>query len=162
MFGNLSGAHFNPAVSLAFAIFRPSEMKVGELFAFIVAQYIGATLGLGILGLFYNGVITQYEDDLGLPYRGEDSISPFRLYWANGMDEPYAFVTEFWGTFMLTMNVFFLTSDKMKSQFSTKNGVFFPIYIGVILCLLINVIGILTGCGEWIRIVSATCTLKLD
>ena len=149
MFGNLSGAHFNPAISIAFALFRPSEMKLTELFGFIVAQYVGGILGVGMIATFYRNSISQYEDDYGLPYRGEGSIGPLALYWADGLNEGDAFLAEFWGSFVLSMNVFFLTSERMKTQFSSKNGVFFPIYIGVILYLLINVIGFLTGCGKY-------------
>ena len=148
MFGNLSGAHFNPAVSFAFALFRPSEMPLREFTSFAVAQYIGSTLGIGIVFLFYQGTITQYEDDNGYSRRGEGSVGPLALYWADGMDEGSAVCSELWGTFILTMNIFFLTTKKMKEQFSSGKGVFFPIYIGVILLMLINVIGALTGCGK--------------
>ena len=43
MFGNLSGAHFNPAISLAFAMIRPSEMPIKELVGFVIALVLNAT-----------------------------------------------------------------------------------------------------------------------
>lgn len=43
VFGPLSGAHFNPAVTLAFAIRR--EIPPGEAMLYVVAQIIGGLLG---------------------------------------------------------------------------------------------------------------------
>ncbi len=146
MFGNLSGAHFNPAISLAFAMIRPSEMPIKELVGFVIAQYVGAILGVGFIAMYYQGIITQYENDLNLPYRGKDSIQPLALYWADGMHEGTAFLSELWATFMLSMNIFFLTTARMKKQFSLGNGIFFPVYIGIVLYMLINIIGAPTGC----------------
>ena len=44
IFGPLSGAHFNPAVSLAFAIRR--ELRWSMAGAYVVAQLVGAVLGV--------------------------------------------------------------------------------------------------------------------
>ena len=44
IFGPISGAHFNPAVTLAFAIRR--ELSVGIALAYLVAQVAGALLGV--------------------------------------------------------------------------------------------------------------------
>src|SRR3712207_2295978 len=39
----LSGAHLNPAVSLAFALLRPKSFSPSRLFPYWTAQLIGAT-----------------------------------------------------------------------------------------------------------------------
>jgi glycerol uptake facilitator-like aquaporin len=44
IFGPLSGAHFNPAVSIAFALRR--ELPWTEVAAYIAAQLIGAIIGV--------------------------------------------------------------------------------------------------------------------
>jgi glycerol uptake facilitator-like aquaporin len=44
IFGPISGAHFNPAVTLAFAVRR--ELSVGRAFAYVAAQVSGAVLGV--------------------------------------------------------------------------------------------------------------------
>jgi glycerol uptake facilitator-like aquaporin len=44
VFGPVSGAHFNPAVSLVFAIRR--ELSVGRFAQYVVAQVVGAILGV--------------------------------------------------------------------------------------------------------------------
>jgi glycerol uptake facilitator-like aquaporin len=43
MFGPISGAHFNPAVSLVFAMLR--ELSVNRLLLYVVAQTLGAVVG---------------------------------------------------------------------------------------------------------------------
>ena len=44
MLGPISGAHFNPAVTLVFALRR--EIAIGEALAFVVAQVSGGVLGV--------------------------------------------------------------------------------------------------------------------
>ena len=44
VFGPLSGAHFNPAVTLAFAIRR--ELPAAEAAAYVALQFVGAVLGV--------------------------------------------------------------------------------------------------------------------
>ncbi|WBY07095.1 aquaporin family protein [Sphingomonas sp. 7/4-4] len=44
MFGPVSGAHFNPAVTLAFLLRREVEWRVAALY--VVAQFVGAVLGV--------------------------------------------------------------------------------------------------------------------
>lgn len=48
--GNISGSHINPAVSIAMLI--DGRMKIGEFFGYIVAQFVGATAGAGLLAAF--------------------------------------------------------------------------------------------------------------
>ena len=45
--GNISGCHINPAVSLAMLISK--KMSVKDFIGYIVAQYLGATAGAGLL-----------------------------------------------------------------------------------------------------------------
>lgn len=47
--GHISGAHFNPAVTIAFALFRHFPVKQVPLY--IMAQMVGAILGSGTLYL---------------------------------------------------------------------------------------------------------------
>lgn len=46
LFGNVSGAHFNPAVSLAMALAKQLTLK--ETAGYIAAQFLGALLGVAI------------------------------------------------------------------------------------------------------------------
>lgn len=52
--GHLSGAHFNPAVSVAFVLARHFPLR--ELPAYLIGQVGGATLGAGALWLLFGEV----------------------------------------------------------------------------------------------------------
>ena len=51
IFGPLSGAHFNPAVTLAFVIQK--EIGVGEAVAYVLSQVLGAVAGVVIAHLMF-------------------------------------------------------------------------------------------------------------
>ena len=53
-FGNISGGHANPAVSLAMAIRKDITWK--EFFVYSLAQVLGAFIGSGLLALIFWGV----------------------------------------------------------------------------------------------------------
>jgi aquaporin NIP len=57
--GHISGAHFNPAVTLAFAIAR--HFPIREVIAYWVAQFIGALPAVGLLSVLINGSPTFGE-----------------------------------------------------------------------------------------------------
>lgn len=48
--GNVSGCHINPAVSIAMLVSR--KMTVKEFLAYVVAQFLGALAGAGLLAYF--------------------------------------------------------------------------------------------------------------
>jgi MIP family channel proteins len=53
-FGHISGAHFNPAVTLAFVMVR--HFPVRRLIGYWIAQLLGATLAAGCLRLLFGNV----------------------------------------------------------------------------------------------------------
>jgi MIP family channel proteins len=53
-FGHVSGAHFNPAVTLAFVLTR--HFSVRRLIGYWIAQLLGATLAAGCLRLLFGNV----------------------------------------------------------------------------------------------------------
>jgi len=53
-FGHISGAHFNPAVTLAFVLTR--HFPVRQLVGYWTAQFLGATLAAGCLWLLFGDV----------------------------------------------------------------------------------------------------------
>lgn len=59
MLGPLSGAHFNPAVSLVFALRR--ELPVAVMVAFIVVQVIGAIAGTWVAHLMFDVDVLQFS-----------------------------------------------------------------------------------------------------
>ncbi len=57
VFGPLSGAHFNPAVSIAFALRR--ELSWPDMAAYIVVQIIGGVIGVWIAHLMFELPLLQ-------------------------------------------------------------------------------------------------------
>ena len=62
MFGPLSGAHFNPAVTLVFAARR--ELGAGTALAYIAVQVIGAVLGVWTAHLMFGEAVLQVSAKL--------------------------------------------------------------------------------------------------
>lgn len=54
VFGHISGAHLNPAVTICAVILEVIEPKM--LFVYIPAQVLGATMGFGILKVLFSQV----------------------------------------------------------------------------------------------------------
>ena len=57
VFGSLSGAHFNPVVSLVMAFRR--ELSAADLLAYIAAQLVGAALGVWLAHVMFDVSILQ-------------------------------------------------------------------------------------------------------
>lgn len=156
---NVSGAHLNPAVSLAFAIFRRPEFSVRLLPVYWAAQLAGAVLaGLSVLAIF-GPFISRFEAANQL-VRGEAgsqrSAMVFGEYFPNpdiygtgeaatGLISPAgaAFVEGF-GTAILVLVIFSLT-DRRNAGLSTKNMT--PLLIGFTVAALISLFAPLTQAG---------------
>lgn len=156
---NVSGAHLNPAVSLAFAIFRRSDFSFRMLPLYWTAQLLGAVLaGVTVLAVF-SPFIVRFESDNGI-VRGEAgsqlSAMMFGEYFPNpamygtGPDAAAlispagaAFVEGF-GTAILALVIFSLT-DRRNAGLSTKNMT--PLLIGFTVAALISLFAPLTQAG---------------
>ena len=156
---NVSGAHLNPAVSLAFAIFRRSDFSFRMLPLYWSAQLIGAILaGVTVLAVF-SPFIVRFESDNGI-VRGETgsqlSAMMFGEYFPNpamygtGPDAAAlispagaAFVEGF-GTAILALVIFSLT-DRRNAGLSTRNMT--PLLIGFTVAALISLFAPLTQAG---------------
>lgn len=60
--GHISGAHFNPAVTIAFASTKRFPLK--QVPAYVAAQVFGSTLASGTLRLIFNGKHNQFVGTL--------------------------------------------------------------------------------------------------
>ena len=158
--GAVSGAHLNPAVSLAFAIFRPRDFPVRLLVPYWLAQLLGAFLaGLTVL-MLYSSFIRNFEEQHGLE-RGDPgsqlSTMMFGEYFPNpgmvGIDEgARALITplgaaavEAIGTGILVMMIFALV-DRRNSSLTAKYLA--PVFIGLTVAMLISMLAPLTM-GGW-------------
>ena len=80
--GPVSGAHFNPAVTLAF--FMRREIELGEAILFVIVQIIGCVVGAWLAHLMFELPILQLAetDRSGLPKIISESAATFALVFA--------------------------------------------------------------------------------
>ncbi len=155
----ISGAHLNPAVSLAFAIFRRREFPFRRMLAYWGAQLAGAVLaGLVVLALF-GPFIERFEQANGY-IRGmpgsQHSAMIFGEYFPDpntvGVDAvaralisaPMAAAVEGLGTAILALVIFSL-SDRRNAALPNKGLA--PFFIGFTVAVLISVFAPLTQAG---------------
>ena len=79
MFGPVSGAHFNPAVTLALLMKR--EMSAPEALLYIAAQFGGATMGVWVAHLMFAEPLWQVSGRLrgGWPQGLAEAVATFGL-----------------------------------------------------------------------------------
>ncbi len=127
IFGTVSGAHFNPAVTVALWVTKRFPGK--EVVPYILAQAIGAVLGslclLALLGSS-NGV---FIGGLGAP-----GVFP-------GISATGAFLAEAFGTFILVLTIMAIAVDSRA-----PNGLA-GIVIGLIVAGIIITFGNISGAG---------------
>ena len=152
--GAVSGAHLNPAVSLAFAIFRREQFPANRLAAYWAAQLPGAVLAGVVVLLLFGPFIDAFESANGI-VRGaagsEKSAMAFGEYFPNPaiFDEleitaVHALVVEAFGTAILAMVIFALT-ERRNAGIPT-NGMA-PFFIGFTVAALISLFAPITQAG---------------
>lgn len=117
--GNVSGCHINPAVSVAMLI--SGKMTVSDFITYIIAQFLGATAGAGILVFMFGS-----NASLGINGFGANS--------ALGAGMGVAFVVEVILTFVFVMAILGVTSK-------VENGAVAGLVIGLTLTL-VHILGI--------------------
>ncbi|CAB9497655.1 Glycerol uptake facilitator protein-like [Seminavis robusta] len=146
--GPISGAHLNPAVSIAMSLLRPSSsFGFGKVLLYIASQLIGAISGSLINLLLYKEKILQFEAKNSIVRGTTASIASakaFGEYFAEPISASLAFLVELFGTAMLSFAIFALTNPKNDTQ---KNGVYIPPLIGLTVGGLICVLAPLTQAG---------------
>ena len=123
MFGNVSGAHVNPAVSIAF--FLDGQLEAGDLGAYIMSQIFGALAGSGILK-----IILCLADDKITDIRGTDVA-------ANGFGEDTLLGLNFFGALLIEIVltcIFVLIVLRIANDQSLS--LFAPVLIGLGLALV--------------------------
>jgi len=122
--GSVSGAHLNPAVTVAFAL--NGDFAWGDVPGYIIAQIIGAIIGSVIVYLHY------------LPHWKETTDSATKLgVFATGPAIPHTFsnlISEIIGTFFLVLGLLYIGANQFTEGLN-------PLAVG----LLIVVIGMSLG-----------------
>jgi len=76
--GGISGAHINPAVTLAFAARRDFPWR--KVPGYIAAQLVGAFLGALLVYIVYKGAIDSYERAHHITRGDPDSLTTFSIF----------------------------------------------------------------------------------
>jgi len=76
--GGISGAHINPAVTLAFAVRRGFPWR--KVPGYIAAQLVGAFLGALLVYIVYKGAIDSYERAHDITRGDPDSVTTFSIF----------------------------------------------------------------------------------
>ncbi len=105
--GNISGCHINPAVSLAMLINK--KLTVKDFIGYVIAQVIGAVIGIGIL----YGIIACSGLDVALTGLGANGFGELSAINLNMLG---AIITEVVLTFVFIYTILGVTSDESKSQ----------------------------------------------
>ena len=127
--GNISGCHINPAVSLAMLINK--KMTIKDFCGYVVAQFIGAIAGIGIL----YAIMTFCGMDIALQGLGANGYGD---YSSVNISMIGAIVVEVILTFVFIYTILGVTSDEKKSNIA-------GIVIGLTLAF-VHIMGIpLTG-----------------
>ncbi|ELR97152.1 aquaporin Z [Gloeocapsa sp. PCC 73106] len=123
-FGNISGAHFNPAVS--FGLFAARKFPGSQLLPYIIAQVLGGIAAGAFLLLIAHGTESfaiNPSDANPLATNGFGAHSP------NGYDVFTCFITEVVMTFMFLVTILGVTSRAISKGFA-------PLGIGLTLTLI--------------------------
>lgn len=155
---DLSGAHLNPAVTLALAILRPRSFPMARVLPYWVAQLGGAILAGIVVYSTFAPLISRFEAHQGIE-RGapgsEASAMAFGEYFPNpaalGTDEAAhalvsparAFAIEAFGTAILVLVIFAVTDPANRA---VPAG-FAPVCIGLTVAVLISLFAPLTQAG---------------
>jgi len=91
--GSISGAHLNPAVSLAFAVLRPDEFPRARLLPYWGSQLLGAVLGGVTVLAAFAPFLTRFEEEQGL-VRGEAGSQASAMAFGEYFPNPAVFGTD--------------------------------------------------------------------
>ena len=140
----LSGAHLNPAITIAFAILDRCDFPGRCVPFYLLAQFLGAFLAAAVLYLLFGPAIASYEAAAGI-VRGAEGSEASAMIFGEFFPPPgsvpveavphfQAFLAEFLGTALLAFVIFALTDD--RNPFKSAKAT--PVLIGLTLTLLIG------------------------
>jgi glycerol uptake facilitator protein len=146
---NLSGAHFNPAVSVAMVI--AGKMSYKKLFHYILSQFCGAIAAAFVVYFLFSPYFPAYEamhNILRGTFESVESAKLFGDYYLHpggvSITMFHAMAAEAIGTFMLITIILLLTDETNPERPSDKLS---PVIVGFTVALLICFFAPITGAG---------------
>ncbi len=155
----LSGAHLNPAVSLAFAVLRPRSFPVRLLIPYVLAQLAGAFLAGLVVWATFAPFLARFEARAGL-VRGAAGSERAAMIFGEYFPNPAVFGTgaeaaalisplgamlvEAIGTAILVLVIFSLTDP---DNAAAPEPTLVPFFIGFTVAVLISLFAPLTQAG---------------
>lgn len=154
---SVSGAHLNPAVSLAFALFRPDDFPWHKLLPYWAAQYTGGVVGGAINLALFGPLFSSLEARQGI-VRGEAAsvatATAFGQYFPNPGYASYvaaadvsplrAMAVEAWGAGVMLFVILAIIDSRQKLMGGKE---MIPFYIGSTNAVLISLYAPLTQAG---------------
>jgi len=132
--GGISGAHINPAVTLAFAVKR--DFPWSKVLPYIAAQMLGAFVGAALVYLNYSAAIASFESAMGITRGAPDSIPTFSIFatfpapYYDGYIGP--FIDQIIGTAFLVLFVFALVDARNQPPESNMAPLLVGLAVGAI------------------------------
>eukprot|EP01134_Creolimax_fragrantissima_P002273 CFRG2273T1 len=153
--GHVSGAHLNPSISFAFALWDNENFGWKRCGYYMIAQFLGAFIGSCLMWSIFSGMIEDYESTQNI-VRGaigsERTAMVFGEYFPNPAMYPeqnnvvstlQAFWAEVLGTAFLAFVIFATTAP-------CNNGIpaqFAPLFIGFTVAIIISLVAPVTQAG---------------
>ena len=160
---SISGAHLNPAISLAFALIRPQEFPRHKLLPYSLAQLLGAFFAGLVNYLLWSGVITDFIEVVHPELQrgqagsvhtacayGQYTPNPSFPFWEPAPEKGIAIspgfgmLIEAIGTSILAFVIFSITHPLNRM---IQNREWVPFIIGLTVAVLISLLGPLTQAG---------------
>lgn len=140
--GGISGAHLNPAVTIALMVFKGFEKA--KVLPFIAAQVAGAFCSAGLVYFLYSSVFADFEATNGIVRGTEASLATagiFSTYAHSALNMAQAFAVEFFITAVLMAGILAIGDNNN----GVSNGALGALLIGLLIAVIGAAMGPLTG-----------------
>lgn len=138
----VSGAHINPAVTIALAVFHGFEKE--KVIPYIAAQLLGAFSGAALVYALFGPLFTDYEIAHHFTRGSEAALATagiFSTYPNPALSFSGAFAVEFVITAVLMFGILALGDERNGASRGAMN----PLLIGILIAIIGGSLGPLTG-----------------
>ena len=138
----VSGAHINPAVTIALAMFHGFDKA--KVLPYIISQLLGAFCSAALVYSLYSNLFTDYEIAHNFVRSSQDALSTagiFSTYPHVSLSFFGAFVVEFVITSVLMFAILALGDENNGASRGSMN----PLLIGILIAVIGGSLGPLTG-----------------